>query len=66
MKKLWFESFLFDLNDIRATNKYGRDRAFFFLSRRAALPTDFLQVDPHFDSWVLKQLLLPDGFPKPC
>ena len=50
MKKLWFESFLFDLDDIRATKKFGPDRAFFFLWRRAALPTDFLQVDLHFDS----------------
>ena len=50
MKKLWLESLLFDLNDIRATKKFGPDRAFFFLWKHAGLPTDFQQVDPHFDA----------------
>jgi hypothetical protein len=44
-EKLWFESFLFDLNDIRATKKVGTDRAFFFLWCRAALPTDLPQTE---------------------
>ena len=33
-----------------AAKKFGPDRAFFFLWRHAVLPTDLLQVDPHFDS----------------
>ena len=65
MKNSGVSRFLFDLNDIRATNKFGPDRAF-FLWRHAALPTDFLQIDSHVGFWVLQQPLLPDGFPKPC
>ena len=45
MKKLWLESFLFVMNDIRAAKKFGPDRAFFFLWRHAGLLTDFQQVN---------------------
>ena len=34
--------------------------------RRAALPTDLLQLDPHLDAQVSEHPLLPNGFPKPC
>jgi hypothetical protein len=39
-----------DFYDIWSTKKVGTNRAFFFLWRRAALPTDLLQVDPYLDA----------------
>ena len=53
MKKLWFESFLFDIDDIRATKKFGADRGLFLLWRHSALATDFVQVVADLDSEVL-------------